>query len=459
MQTKIMESSPSFNRNMARLAIPIVLQNLVTTAVSSADVIMLGFVSQDALAAGSLASQIMFILNLVYAGISSGVVMLAAQYWGKQDTRTIERIMGIAMRLSVLVSAVFFVLACFFPSLLMRVFTNDETLIATGISYLRVVSFSYLFMSVSQVYLCTMRAVERVIFATAANGSALVLNIILNAVFIFGLFGAPKLGIMGVALATSISRGIELLVCLIDNIYSYIAGSPSKIRFHIRTLWEQNKVLFSDFLYYSLPAFGNEVVWGVAFSMYSVIMGHLGSDIVAANAVVVVARNLGTVACFGIANAGAILLGKSIGAGRMETVKADASRFCRVTFITGILGGILIFLLRPLFLNMADLTQTAQGYLNIMLFINMYYVLGQAMNTSVICGIFRSGGDSRWGFICDTIDMWAYAVPLGFIAAFVLKLPPMWVYFLICTDEFVKMPFVYRHYKSCKWLKNITRDF
>lgn len=144
MQTKIMESSPSFHRNMARLAIPIVLQNLVTTAVSSADVIMLGFVSQDALAAGSLASQIMFILNLVYAGISSGVVMLAAQYWGKQDTRTIERIMGIAMRLSVLVSAVFFVLACFFPSLLMRVFTNDETLIATGISYLRVVSFSYL---------------------------------------------------------------------------------------------------------------------------------------------------------------------------------------------------------------------------------------------------------------------------------------------------------------------------
>lgn len=459
MQTKIMESSPSFHRNMARLAIPIVLQNLVTTAVSSADVIMLGFVSQDALAAGSLASQIMFILNLVYAGISSGVVMLAAQYWGKQDTRTIERIMGIAMRLSVLVSAVFFVLACFFPSLLMRVFTNDETLIATGISYLRVVSFSYLFMSVSQVYLCTMRAVERVIFATAANGSALVLNILLNAVFIFGLFGAPKLGIMGVALATSISRGMELLVCLIDNIYSCIAGSPSRIRFRIRTLWEQNKVLFSDFLHYSLPAFGNEVVWGVAFSMYSVIMGHLGSDIVAANAVVVVARNLGTVACFGIANAGAILLGKSIGAGRMETVKADASRFCRVTFITGILGGILIFLLRPLFLNMADLTQTAQGYLNIMLFINMYYVLGQAMNTSVICGIFRSGGDSRWGFICDTIDMWVYAVPLGFIAAFVLKLPPMWVYFLICTDEFVKMPFVYRHYKSCKWLKNITRDF
>lgn len=453
MKTKPAAGSPSFNRTMVRLAVPFILQNLITTAVSSADVIMLGFVSQDALAAGSLANQIMFILNLVYSGLSSGVIMLAAQYWGKQDTLTIERIMGIGMRISILISTTFFILAFFSPSLLMRIFTNEEALIATGSPYLRVVSFSYLFMSISQVYLCTMRAIERVTFATFANGSALTLNIILNAVFIFGLFGAPKMGILGVALATSIARGIELLICLLDN-----AGSRI-IHFRIRTLWESNKVLFSDFLKYSLPAFGNEVVWGVAFSMYSVIMGHLGSDIVAANAVVVVARNLGTVACFGIANAGTILLGKTIGEGHMDTVKADASRFCRITFISGILGGILIFLLRPLFLNMADLTQTAQGYLNIMLFINMYSVVGQAMNTAVICGVFRSGGDSKWGFICDTIDMWAYAVPLGFISAFVLKLPPMWVYFLICTDEFVKLPFVYKHYKSYKWLKNITRDF
>lgn len=453
MQTKPAAGSPSFNRTMIRLAVPFILQNLITTAVSSADVIMLGFVSQDALAAGSLANQIMFILNLVYSGLSSGVIMLAAQYWGKQDTLTIERIMGIGMRISILISTTFFVLAFFSPSLLMRIFTNEEALIATGAPYLRVVSFSYLFMSISQVYLCTMRAIERVTFATFANGSALTLNIILNAVFIFGLFGVPKMGILGVALATSIARGIELTLCLLDNVGSRI------IHFRIRTLWESNKVLFSDFLKYSLPAFGNEVVWGVAFSMYSVIMGHLGSDIVAANAVVVVARNLGTVACFGIANAGTILLGKTIGEGHMDTVKADASRFCRITFISGIFGGILIFLLRPLFLNMADLTQTAQGYLNIMLFINMYSVVGQAMNTAVICGVFRSGGDSKWGFICDTIDMWAYAVPLGFISAFVLKLPPMWVYFLICTDEFVKLPFVYKHYKSYKWLKNITRDF
>lgn len=445
--------SSTFYKDMLRLALPIVLQNLITTAVSSADVVMLGLINQDALSAGSLASQIAFVLNLVFTGLTSGITMLAAQYWGKQDTRTIEQVMGIGMRISIVISLIFFLLACFTPGLLMRIFTSEEILITTGIKYLRIVSVSYLFMGISQLYLCTMRSIERVVFATATNGSALCLNIILNAVFIFGWFGLPKMGIAGVALATSIARGIELAICLVDACFF------RTIRLRPHLLWEKNSLLFRDFIHYSLPAFGNEVCWGLAFSTYSIIMGHLGSDMVAANAVVVVARNLGTVTCFGIAGAGAILLGKSIGEGKTSLVKEDASRFCRITLISGIGGGILIFLLRPLFFQMADLTPTAFHYLSIMLFINMYYVIGQAMNTTVICGIFRSGGDSRWGFICDLIDMWCFAVPLGFISAFVLKLPPMWVYFLLCLDEFVKMPFIYKYFKSYKWLKNITRDF
>lgn len=447
------KGSSSFNKDILRLAVPIVLQNIVTTAVNSADVIMLGFVGQDALSAGSLANQVMFILNLVYTGISSGVIMLAAQYWGKKDTKTIEHIMGIGMQLSMFISSMFFIMAFFFPHILMRIFTNDINLITAGIPYLRMVSFSYLFMSFSQVYLCAMRSIERVHFSTVTNAVALILNIIFNAVFIFGLFGAPKLGILGVALATVIARGVEFTICVIDNFI------PKAIHFHIKNILEVNKILFFDFMKYSLPAFGNEIVWGVAFSMYSVIMGHLDSDIVAANAVVVVARNLGTVACFGIADAGAIILGKSIGSGNTDTIKSDSSHFVKITSMSAVVGGIVIFLLRPVFFTMADLTPTAQSYLSIMLFINMYYIVGQAVNTALICGVFRSGGDSKWGFFCDIVDMWCYSVPLGFISAFVLKLPPMWVYFLICTDEFVKIPFVYKHYKSYKWLKNITRDF
>ena len=235
-------SSSAFYKNMFRLAFPIVIQNLITAAVSSADVIMLGWVSQTALSAGSLASQIMFILNLVYAGISSGIGMLAAQYWGKKDTRTIEEIMGIGMKLSIPVSFVFFVLACFFPRLLMMVFTSEPELIEAGMPYLRIVGISYLFMSVSQVYLCTMRSIERVVFATFTNASALLLNIFLNGVLIFGLFGMPQMGILGVALATSAARGVELVICLTD------AFRFPVLRFRPRLLFQHNRLLFQDFM-------------------------------------------------------------------------------------------------------------------------------------------------------------------------------------------------------------------
>lgn len=451
MQKKNVQTS-DFYRSLLKLVVPIAMQNLISTAVNSADVIMVGYVGQDALSAVSLANQLQFILSLVYSGIASGTTMLAAQYWGKRDTEAIEKIMGIALRFSAGVSALFALLACGFPGLVMRIFTNDTGLIATGSSYLRIVGISYLFMSVSQVYLCTMRSIERVVFSMTVFGSALIINICLNAVFIFGLFGMPRMGAAGAALATVIARGIETGICLLDSL-----RFPT-VRLRIGNVFGHQPVLFGDFLRYALPAFGNDVVWGVAFSLYSVIMGHLGSDIVAANSVVVVARNLGTVVCTGIASGGAIYLGKQIGDGQMEEAKRSASRLCKVTFATGVLGGILVLILKPAMAMMVELTPTAASYLSIMLYINAYYVLGQAMNTTVISGIFRAGGDSRFGFICDTVDMWGFAVPAGFLAAFVLKLPPMWVYFIICLDEFVKMPFVYKHYKSFRWLKNITRE-
>lgn len=441
-----------FYSEIFRLVLPIAVQNLITTAVNSADVIMLGYVSQTALSASSLANQIQFILTLLYAGMSSGTIMLAAQYWGKKDTVAIEKIMGIALRLSIGISILFAVGACFFPRILMLIFTSDEQLIAAGVEYLRIVGISYLFMGISQIYLCVMRSIERVVFSTIVNGTALVLNIVLNAILIFGLFGLPAMGIAGAALATTIARGVELALCLIN------AAFFKTVRLRIACVFERNPVLFQDFLRYSLPAFGNELVWGVGFSMYSVIMGHLGSDIVAANSVVMVARNLGKILCSGLSSGGAILLGKEIGANCIEQAKVNARKLYKITILAGAFGGLVIFLLRPVIMQMVSLTDTAMEYLNIMTFINVYYIIGVAVNTVFICGIFRSGGDSRYGFLCDTIDMWLFSVPLGFLNAFVFNLPPMIVYFVICLDEFVKIPFVYHHYKSYRWLKNITRE-
>ena len=180
----------------------------------------------------------------------------------------------------------------------------------------------------------------------------------------------------------------------------------------------------------------------------------------AANALVVVVRNLGTIFCYGIASAGGILIGKIIGENRLAEARSGARKMMKLTVISGILGGVIVLCSMPFVLRYASttLTPTAMHYLKWMLLINTYYISGTAVNTSLIAGIFRAGGDSRFGFICDTIDMWCYAVPLGFFAAFVLKLPVLLVYFLLCTDEFVKWPWVIRHYKSGKWLKNITRE-
>ena len=208
----------------------------------------------------------------------------------------------------------------------------------------------------------------------------------------------------------------------------------------------------------SLPALGNDVLWGVAFSLYAAIIGHLDSDAVAANSLVVVVRNFGTVLCFGLASAGGILLGQKIGENKLQEAASDAKKLVKLTIVSGVLGGLLILAITPFMLRYASLSETAMHYLKYMLLINTYYVMGAAVNTTLIAGVFRAGGDSRFGFLCDAVDMWVYAIPLGCLAAFVLKLPVLWVYFLLCTDEFVKWPWVIKHYRSGKWLKNITRE-
>ena len=428
------------------------IQNLFSAAISSVDVLMLNSVGQSAISSVSLAVQYSSILFSVYYGLGTGATMLCAQYWGKGDLRAIEKVEGIALRFSVLISSLFAFPAMFIPELMMKVFTNDPELIGLGAEYLRIVSISYLCWSVSDIYLSVLRSIERVKTSTALNVGALLLNIVLNAVFVLGLFGSPKMGVRGVALATTISRLTQLVACFL------VSAASRDIKIHLGNMFRKGGVLMQDFIRLSLPALGNDIVWGVGFSMYSVIMGHMGTDMVAANSISAVVRNFGCVMCFGIASASGIYVGKEIGAGHLEDAEIGGVLSLRLTVAAGALGGILVGLATPLILRFASVSDTAAGYLKIMLLINTYYIMGAAVNTTLIAGLFRAGGDSRFGLICDTIDMWVYAVPLGFLAAFVFKLPPMVVYFLLCTDEFVKWPWVLSHYRSKKWLNNITRE-
>ena len=442
-----------FYSQILKLMIPIIIQNLLSAAVNSADVVMLNYVGQSSISAVSLASNYASVLFMVYYGLGTGATLLCAQYWGKKDLQAIRVIEGIAMRFSLLITMVFSGFAFFAPELMMRLFTNDTELIPIGAGYLRIMSLTYLCWGVIEIYLAVLRSIGRVTIAMVLNVLAFTLNIFLNAVFIFGLFGAPRLGATGVAIATAASRVIELLGCIfVSLVFS------KDLRLNPAYMFIRNKLLLKDFIRLSLPALGNDISWRVAFSMYSVILGHLGTDAVAANSLVVVVRNFGTVLCFGTASAGGILLGNVMGEGNMERAREYASKLLKLTVITGAVGGVLILIATPFVLRFASLSDTAMHYLKYMLLINTYYVMGAAVNTTLIAGVFRSGGDTRFGLICDTVDMWCYAVPLGFLAAFALKLPVLVVYFLLCTDEFVKWPWVIKRYRSGKWLQNITRD-
>jgi putative MATE family efflux protein len=442
----------SFYKSLSYIVGPMALQNLISAAVNSADVIMLGFVGQTAIASVSLASNVAFILFMISTGLSSGLVMLGAQYWGKKDTESIQTLFGIALRICCSIEICIALVAAIYPRILMRIFTNDPTMIAEGCKYLRAVSVSYVCLSFAQMYQAAFKSIERVKIVTICSTATLFLNIGLNAVFIFGLFGVPKMGVIGVGIATSIARFMEMVFCFIYAAYQ------KDVRFSITCIFKRNKILFRDFFKYSMPAVGNELVWGAAFAMYSVIMGHLGEDIVAANSVVSTVRQLATVLCFGMAYGGAIVLGKDMGAGRMDVAERNASRLARVTILSGVLGCVLMLCLYPILPFIAELNETAAHYRNVLLFINAYSIIGAAANTVLICGIFRAGGDSKFGFIADTIFMWFISVPLGLLSAFVFKLPPLWVYFVLYLDEFIKLPIVIRHYFKKGWLKNITRE-
>ncbi|HAG68963.1 MAG TPA: MATE family efflux transporter [Lachnospiraceae bacterium] len=449
---KIKRARAGFYRNLFTLVLPIVIQNLIASAVSMADVVMLGRVDQTSLAASSLAGQVQFLLYVVYFGVASAVTILATQYWGKGDSVTVSNIFALGLIISAAFSTLAAVLALAVPDFVIGIWTNVPELKAAGAAYLRYVALSYFFAGIIEPYLAIIKSCERVKLATLLSVATLLMNIILNAVLIFGLFSLPAMGIRGAALATTLSRGAELMACAVDFTRQRIMPVSLKVIFDIPAK------LIRDFARYSLPAFINDAMWGLAFNMNSVIMGHLGSDIVAANSVVTVARDLVTTVGIGIAAGSSILLGKEIGEGRLERAKEDADSVLWLSFKISLLQGAVLFIISPFIPGFVRISQTAAWYLRVMLYISVIYQVGQIINTVLIASLFRCGGDSRYGMILDIISMWGVSVPLGLISAFVLKLPPLWVYVLMCTDEFVKMPFAIRHFKKGGWIKNITRD-
>lgn len=445
-------SDKRFNSQLFKLAMPIVIQSLMLASVAAADAFMLGGVDQNSMSAVSLASQIQFIQNMVLSSILTAAAILGAQYWGKRDLTTIGNLFSMSIRSCVLVSIIFFIGCTCFPRYLMVLFTNEEELIAIGIRYLKIAGWSYLLTGISQCYLTILKITEHTADSAKISSAAVLINIALNAIFIFGLLGVPAMGVQGAAIATLIARIIELLWCII------LSFKEGYLRLNLGGLLKRYPLLSKDFIKCFLPLLGACLLWGVGFTSYTAFMGHMGTDAAAANSIASVVRDLVCCMCNGIASGGGILVGNELGAGNLSRGKLYGDRLAKIAFLLGFASTAIMFALTPILLHSVKLTDQARKYMLGMMCIMAVYMIGRTVNTVIINGIFAAGGDTMFDMYSLVVTMWMIAIPLAALGTFVFGWPVEVVYACTCLDEVGKIPWVMYHYKKYKWVKDLTRE-
>ena len=431
---------------------PVSFQYLMSSLVSASDAFMLGFLDQTSLSAASLATQTAFVYSLFFGAFVGGFNVMGAQYWGKGDLATVQKIIGVTMRYTVLVGIILSLVTLLIPEAVMAIFTSGHELIAEGSRYLRWVSLSFVLGGISQVYFGVLKVCNHAGVSSIIGSVSVVLNIVLNAVLIFGLGPIPEMGIAGAALATVCARVFEVVAVLIVLRKVKCPRTSLGEVLRPREAWVKK-----DFWKYTLPMLINQLGWGCGVSMYSVILGHMGSDAVAANAVAGIVRSMVASFCWGLAAAVAIVIGGKLGRGELDEAKRLGGKYVRFSIWVGVASGIVILCLTPLIINAVTMSDTAREYLWGMMFMAAYYIIGNSLNSTIIAGIFPAGGDTKFGMICDLVTLWVVVVPMGAIAAFIVKAPVLVVAFILTLDEFVKIPWVYKHYMKYQWVRNITR--
>ena len=434
----------AFLRKLTSLTLPIALQSFMLAAVAAADSLMLGSIDENLMSAVSEASQIQFIQNMFLSSVVSGCTILGAQYWGKGDKKTVNDIFCIILRLNLLISVMFWAGCYFAPRTLMRIFTNQPMLIDEGEKYLKITAWSYLISGISQCYLGIMKVSEHASESARISIGAVILNIVLNAVFIYVF----PFGVRGAALATLAARVAELIACIVFSAF------PNYLRPSFKGLTRFYTYIYRDFAKCVLPVLASSLLWGAGFTSYTAFMGHMG-EAAAANAVAAVVRDLVCCFCNGIAAAAGIIIGNELGAGHLSTGKLYGDRIMRLAFACGAFSALLMFALIPPLMSFIKLSPIAKDYFLSMMLVMSVYMIGRCVNTVVINGIFYCGGDIIFDTISLITTMWCLAVPLAWIGTY-LSWPVWIVYACTCVDEVGKIPWVIYHYKKYKWVKDLT---
>lgn len=446
------EEKRSFNKELMSLAIPLALQNLLNALVGASDALMLGRLTQNAIAAVSLANQISFVMSLFNGAVIGAVSVLIAQYWGKQDYQNARRFLGMAVRYVAVVSFVFFLLTFTIPDRLMRIFTPDAELIRIGAEYLRIVSFSFLFAGISQCFLMMMKVTGFAKMSVWISAVTVTVDMVVDFFLIYGIGPFPRLEAKGSAYSTIAVEAIALIWCVIW------AQRQQDVRLNRNTFFFFSKNYEKDIWRIIPGMLASALSWGLSMTMHSFILGHLGTDATAANSVTSVAQQLIQCLTTGLSAGAGIMIGQLLGQNLLNKAKEYGKRFWKVALLSGIMNIGLICIVGPLVYIFYVLEPQAKSYLIQMLIFSALYMFAYAYNTIITCGVFPAGGDSRYDAISVFFATWCFAIPMALLGCFVFKWPVMVVYFVMCLDEIVKLPFLKWRYNKYIWVKNLTRE-
>lgn len=442
----------SFYRSLVALAVPVALQNLITFAVSFADNLMVGSLGDAAVSGVYMGSQIQTLLQMFSGGIEGAILVLASQYWGKKDIRSIKRIIAIGLQFSLMFGILLTTVCLVFPSQILSLFTADAAVIADGTVYLRIVCLSYVFFCVTQALISSMRSVEVARIGMGVSAISLVFNILLNYLLIFGHFGFPALGIAGAAIATLISRIVETLVMVL-----YVAKADKKLSLRFSDLLVVDKLLRKDFIRYGLPIIGGNLVWSVNMMVNSMILGRYSASVITAASVANTMNSLAYVTMNGLSAAVGIITGKTVGAGQTEKMKEYAYTVQILFFSLGLVTGGIVALLKNPFISLyTGITSEAAFYSRQFITVLSVTIIGTCYQAAGLFGLVKSGGDISFVFKNDTIFVFLVVLPSAIIASYLGAAP--WVVFAcLKCDQILKCFVAVVKINRFDWMKNLTR--
>ena len=442
----------SFYRSLVTLAVPISLQNLVTFAVSFADNVMIGSLGDDAISGVYIGGQLQSVLQMFVGGIEGAILILAAQYWGKKDTQSIRKVVSIGIKFALAVGLLSSLVAVLFPQWVIRAFTTEPGVIQEGAAYVQIVGFTYLFFSVSQVMIAAMRSVETARIGLYISCMALVINVCLNYVFIFGHFGFPAMGVRGAALATLVSRILEMCVGV-----GYVFFVDKKLRFGLKDLLHTDRQLLRDFIRYGLPVIGGQVVWAINSLANTKILGYYSAGVIAAASITGMLHNLVYVWMNGMSSAVGIITGKTVGAGQYEKMKEYSKTVQMIFLFVGFISGAAVFLARDGFISLYNASPEAQAYSRQFINVISVTIIGTCYQAACLFGLVKSGGDISFVFKNDTIFVFLVVIPSSLLAMW-LGAPPWVVFACLKCDQILKFFVAIVKINRYNWMKNLTRD-